>query len=107
MEEKSESINLGDTIQLSGFKELEHGALIVVKKLVGTQVKKFQESIKDFQRINIHLKTVHKTEQNMKYELHAGLIHGGKNINVETIDRNIFMALSSIFEKLETLIKKE
>ena len=107
MEEKNELINLGDTIQLSGFKEIDSGSMVIVRKLIGSQVRKFQEIMKDFERLTVHLKFVHKTEKSMKYELHADLIHSGKNMNVEALERNLFMALSDIFRKLELLINKE
>ena len=105
--EDEEIINLGEMIQLSGFKVVEPGEMVVIRKLVGSQVRKFQEMIDNFERLTIHLKPVHKTEKNMIYELHADLIHSGKNLNVQTESRNLFMALSDIFRKLEELVKKK
>ncbi len=105
--EDEEIIKLGDVIQLSGFKVIEPGEMVVIRKLVGSQVRKFQEIIEDFERLTIHLKPVHKTKQHMIYELHADLIHSGKNLNVQTEGRNLFMALSDIFRKLEELIIKK
>jgi len=105
-ENNNESINLGSSIQLSGFKQIESGQMIIAKKIIGTQVRKFQDMIPDFERLTIHLKPIHKTEQNMQYELHADLIHSGKSINSQVINRNLFMGFAEIFKKLETLITK-
>ena len=102
-----EIIKLGDIIQLSGFKIIEPGEMVIIRKLVGSQVRKFQEMVENFERLTIHLKPVHKTEQNMIYELHADLIHSGKNLNVQAEARNLFMALSDIFRKLEEIIIKK
>jgi hypothetical protein len=103
---QDEMINLGSSIQLSGFKQVDPGQRIVVKKIVGSQVRKFQDMLPDFERLTLHLKPVHKTEANMQYELHADIIHGGKNINSQIIARNLFMGLAEIFNKLEVLVKK-
>jgi len=105
--EDEEIIKLGDVIQLSGFKVIELGEMVVIRKLVGSQVRKFQEIVENFERLTIHLKPVHKTEQHMIYELHADLIHSGKNLNVQAEGRNLFMALSDIFRKLEEIIIKK
>jgi ribosome-associated translation inhibitor RaiA len=107
VEENSENINLGDKIQLSGFRVIDSGQLIVIRKIVGSQVRKFQEMIPDFERLTIHLKPIHKTEKNMQYELHANLIHGGNPLNTETINRNLFMGISTLFHNFESMLNKK
>ncbi len=104
---EDEAINLGDKIQLSGFKVVDPGEMIVVRKLVGSQVRKFQEMMPDFERLAINLKPVHKTEQNMLFELHGNLIHAGKPINTEITNRNLFMGLSELFENFESILNKK
>jgi ribosome-associated translation inhibitor RaiA len=103
----NEIINLGDKIELSGFKVISSGEMIIVRKIVGSQVRKFQEFIPDFERLSIHLKPVHKTEQHMKFELHANLIHAGKPTNTETTNRNLFMGLSELFSNFESMLNKK
>jgi hypothetical protein len=102
----NEQINLGDSIQLSGFKQVDRSNMIIVKKIVGSQVRKLQDMVEGFERLKIHLKPIHKTEQNMNHELHAELIYSGKLMNSQTTNRNIFMGLSDIFNSLENQIKK-
>jgi ribosome-associated translation inhibitor RaiA len=106
MESNEELINLGNTIELSGFKHVDSGEMIIAKKLIGTQVRKLQDMIPDFERLKINLKPVHKTEQNMLHELHSEIIYAGKVINAQTTNRNLFMALSSIFNSFEEQVKK-
>ena len=103
----SESINLGDNIQLSGFKIVSSEELVVVKKLIGTQVRKFQDMLPGFERFVVHLKPIHKTEKNMQYEISAELIHEGKVKNSKIVDRNLFMGLSIIFNKFESMLQKK
>ena len=104
---EDEAINLGDKIQLSGFKVIGPGEMVIVRKLVGSQVRKFQEMVPDFERLTINLKPVHKTEKHMMYELHANLIHGGKPLATETTNRNLFMGLSDMFKHFESILNKK
>jgi len=46
-----ETIELGGNISLIGFRDVEPGKLIVVKKIVGNFVKKIQDQNKDFEKI--------------------------------------------------------
>ncbi len=107
IDEENELINLGETIQLSGFKIIDSGELIVVKKLIGTQVRKFQDMLPGFERLAIHLKPIHKTEKNMQFEISAEIVYEGKVKNSKAIDRNLFMGLSIIFKKFEAMLQKD
>jgi hypothetical protein len=106
-DEENELINLGESIQLSGFKIISSGELVVVKKLIGTQVRKFQDMLPGFERLVIHLKPIHKTEKNMQFEIAAELIYEGKVKNSNVVDRNLFMGLSTIFNKFEIMLQKK
>ncbi len=104
-EAQEELMNLGEKIQLSGFKQIDRGNMSIVKKIVGNQVRKIQESLDNFERLKVHLKPIHKTEKSMNHELHAELIYSGKVKNAETTNRNIFMGLSEIFRSFENQLK--
>ena len=67
MEDKLE---LGGNINLVGFKDIEPGMMIVVKKIVGNFVKRIQDQNKDFQKITITMKQIHES----KYEINTHLI---------------------------------
>jgi len=103
---ENDEINLGDSIQLSGFKEINSGEMIIIKKMIGSQVRKFQDMIPDFERLKIYMKSVHKTGDHMQYEIHADLIHAGKIMNAKSLDRNLFVTIADVLNKLENSIKK-
>lgn len=103
---ENDEINLGDSIQLSGFKEINSGEMIIVKKMIGSQVRKFQDMIPNFEKLKIHMKPVHKNEDHMQYEMHADLIHEGKILNAKALDRNLFITIAAVLNKLENSIKK-
>ncbi len=105
---EEEAINLGDKIQLVGFKDLKPGELHIIKKLIGTQVRRFQELVPDFERLKLRIKIIHSNEinNNSEFELKSELIHGGKPINAEVTCRNIFTAISKVLNKIESAISK-
>mgnify|MGYP001325178194 CR=1 FL=1 len=89
-------IELGGNIVLSGFKELEPAQLIVVKKMVGSYVKKISDTY-DFIKLSLNLKKLH----NKQVELH-GKIDFKDNFRVaEVDDHNLFFALNKVLGKLE------
>lgn len=93
MEDK---IELGGNINLVGFKDLEPGKLVVVKKVVGNFVRKIQDHNKDFQQITITLKNIHES----KFEIQSHLITNNNNYTSEVTDFNLFFALNKSLEKL-------
>ncbi len=100
-QETSENINLGPSIELVGFKELDRGAMPVIKKIVGHGVKTLSEKSKNFQRIKITMKSIHKGEGHGQYELHAMADIGGKSVTSELTERNLYFGLSNLLNKIE------
>ena len=98
-------IELGGNIKLSGFNELEPAMLVVVKKMVGNYVKKMTDHSTEFKELNLHLKEVHKTEKNSKYEIHARL-DADKLYAAEVIDFNLFFAIDKVLSKIMHEIKR-
>ena len=99
------TIELGGNISLNGFKELDGGSLIILKKLVGNHVRKISETCENFENLNLSLKNVHKTEGSEKYEVHAKLIDNGKVITSENTDRNIFFTVDKVLSSVMNQIK--
>ena len=93
MEDK---IELGGNINLVGFKDIEPGMLVVVKKIVGNMVKKIQDHHENFQKITVSLKPVHES----KHELKTHIIINNKDYNSEITDFNLFFALNESLEKI-------
>lgn len=99
-------IELGGNINLAGFKDLEPGVLIVVKKVVGNYAKKISEQATEFQELTLTLKEVHKTEKNQKNELHGKLVTDKKVYSAEVTDFNLFYAMDKVLSKLLEEAKK-
>lgn len=100
------TIELGGNIKLTGFKELDPGMLIVVKKIVGNYAKKISEQASEFQELTLTLKEVHKTEKNRKYELQGKLVTDKKVYSAEMTDFNLFYAMDKVLSKLMEEAKK-
>ncbi|MEM2121627.1 MAG: hypothetical protein QXU20_03160 [Candidatus Woesearchaeota archaeon] len=103
-----EKISLGGNIELSGFRDFDRATMVVVKKIVGNNTKKISTMAPNFEKILIHLKKIHGESEEEKglFELHAKLFIGGKQYTAESNNRNLFFALSDVFQKLEKQITK-
>ena len=93
----TEVMELGSSIELIDFKDVERDKFVVVKKIVGNFVKRLQDNNSGFERLSLHLKKVHNNE----YEILGKLNMAGKMYNSEIIDYNLFYALNGILKKLE------
>ena len=91
-----DTIELGGKIQLAGFRDIDPGQLVVVKKVVGNYVRKIEKRHSDFQEIKIHLKTIHNSE----CEIQINLVIGGETKNAEVTDFNLFLALDKALGKV-------
>jgi ribosome-associated translation inhibitor RaiA len=100
-EEVNEAIQLGGNIELSGFREIDGGSMIVVKKIVGSYVRKFNDRLQNFQKFSLHVKKVHNNEENPLFELHGHIIDNGKTYAAEIAERNLFIAVDTVMKKLE------
>lgn len=96
------AIELGGEITLKGFGDLDGGELVVVKKLVGRYARKLSENSNGYKGLTVTMKPVHKTENSQKYELHAMADLDGDQITSEVTDRNLFMALDDVLQKVLT-----
>tara|TARA_Y100000034_G_scaffold117075_1_gene156161 strand:+ start:52 stop:345 length:294 start_codon:yes stop_codon:yes gene_type:complete len=92
-----ETIELGNNIEISGFRDVDRDKFTVVKKVIGNFVKELQDRNSGFERLSLHLKIIHNNE----YELIGKLNSGGKMYNSEVINYNLFLALNEILRKLE------
>ncbi|MFH1175002.1 MAG: HPF/RaiA family ribosome-associated protein [archaeon] len=102
---ETEDLALGGNIRLSGFRDLDHSDMIIVKKLIGNQVKKINSVIPDVTEFSVHLKEVHKIEDSQKYDLSVRLYTKGKHFTAEAIDKNLYVALDNACKKLMCELK--
>lgn len=102
--EAEDVLSLGGNIELSGFRDIDGGSMVIVKKIVGSYAKTFSERCKGFEKLRVHMKLVHETQKSKKYELNAILFDSGKRHTAKEINRNMFFALDSVLKKLEGMI---
>jgi hypothetical protein len=95
-----EGVELGGNIRLSGFSEIDSASMIIVKKLVGTFVKKIADRNPKFQGLILTLKKVHGIEHSRKFELSANLI-AERHYNADITDKNLMFAVDKVLKKIE------
>ena len=93
-------MQLGNNIQLSGFRDIDSASLVVLKKIVGNYARRMSEISDKFEKLHITLKTVHETEKSEKYEIHAKLLNDGKPYVSDVTERNLFVAVDSALKKI-------
>ena len=98
--------DLSEKLELSGFKNVDSASMIMVRRVVDGNLKKFNDNVDGFEKLKFTLKEVHGTEKSVKYQVIANIIIRNTVQSVETVDRNIFFALDSAVKKLEALVKK-
>lgn len=104
--EVTDGINLGEQITLSGFRAVDRGSMVILKKMIGNHVRKISDSSETFESIKFVLKPVHETEASKVYDIHCQLIDNGKSYNAEVGDRNVFIAVNKALTKIEEEMKK-
>ncbi|MBN2458515.1 hypothetical protein JXB31_05280 [Candidatus Woesearchaeota archaeon] len=93
-------IELGGNIELVGFREVDGGSMIIIKKIVGNYARQFSDKSKDFKKLTLSLKKVHEREKSEKYELHAKMV-ADKDHNSEVTDRNLLIAVDKVLKKIQ------
>ena len=98
---------LGGNIELTGFKELVPGSMTIIKKIIGTYVKRYSELKPDFEKLKLTLKSIHQTTDVPKnFEIKARLLFRGGEADSEITERNLFSAIDSVLKKIEAEITK-
>lgn len=94
-------VNLGGVVELSGFGQVEKINNVVINKIVGSYARKYKDLSSDFEKLQLHLKTI-----NNKFELHGKIIDGGKIHTSEVVDRNLYFALDACLKKMKAKIER-
>ena len=95
-------IELGGNIELIGFSELDSQELLILKKIIGSQARKFSDNVKGYEKLTIDLK---QTKGKKKFEVQAKLMANSKPINSEVTEKNLFIAIAEVLKKLEAQSK--
>jgi len=91
---------------LSGFKELEPGSIVILKKIVGNYARRFSEQCESFEKLSLSMKLVHEREGSKKFEIRGMVIDKGKTYTSSLTDRNVFVVVDSVLKKIGNEIKK-
>ncbi len=102
----ADSLQLGGNIELSGFREIDPGSIVILKKIVGNYARKFSEHWEGFEKLALTMKKVHETEGSKKFEIHCLVINSGKTYTSELTERNLFVVVDTVLKKIESEIKK-
>lgn len=97
-------IKLGGNIRLSGFNEIDGGSMIIIKKIIGSFVKKISDKNSQFQSLSVTLKKIHGTpekDSSGKFELQANLL-ADKNYNSNVTHQNLMFAIDKVLKKVES-----
>lgn len=100
-----DTVTLGGNIELAGFRELDGGSQIILKKIIGNYARRFSEICARFELLKLQMKKIHETEKSEKYEIHGFVLDNGKHYSSTRADLNLFFALDKVLKKLEAEIE--
>lgn len=92
----SEVLQLGGGITLIGFQELDRDEMLVVKKIVGSYVKKIAESSDDYENVEVTLQ-----KENDSFSVTVKLINSSNIIKKEQSSSNVYVSLDDAMKKVE------
>ena len=99
MEDKTgEEVKLGGNIALVGFEILEPAELTIIKKIVGTYVKKLCEN-GDYKEMRLTLQQ-HAKGKSFKHEISGLAFVGANRFSAESTEWNVYKAASEVCEKI-------
>ena len=95
-----ETVTLGSSIELTGFKDIDGATMIIFKKMVGGYVKNISEKAKKFERINISL----DSKEGNNFRLKATLIDDGNEVTATESSDNLFFVLDKVLKKIQSAL---
>ena len=90
-------MKLGEQIEIIGFDDIEPALLIVIKKIIGNNIKQISETKEGFENIKITL----KGSKEKGYEIQGVLTINKAEKGASVKNSNLFFAINSLFEKLQ------
>lgn len=97
---------LGGQIKLTGFKEIDAGSMVVLKKIIGNYARKISDNSDKFEGLQVTLKTIHESGGHPKFEVIAKAVNSGHAHSVEVTDRNLFVTVDEALRKILHMFKK-
>jgi len=90
---KTEKLILGGGIELIGFKVVDLSSMVIIKKMVGSYVRRFTEKHDDFEKLVL-------TAEDNGLKIIAELTLGGKEKKVDAKGENVFFVLNKVLKEL-------
>ncbi|MBN1544695.1 hypothetical protein JW898_04490 [Candidatus Woesearchaeota archaeon] len=101
---ESDNIVLGGSIELVGFKELDGGSMVILKKMVGNHVRKMSDTAESFEKLTVTMKKVGPGSR--KFEIQAKMIDKGRPVTSEVTDFNLFFTLDKALTQIQNQLAK-
>ncbi len=101
---ESDNIVLGGNIELVGFKQLDSGTMIILKKMIGNHVRKLSETAEQFEKLTVTMKKI--GAGNNKFEVQAKMMNNGKPYTSEVTDFNIFFTTDKALSHIQNQLAK-
>ena len=101
-----DSQQLGGNIELSGFREIDGGSMIVLKKIIGNYARRFSDRLQTIDKLSLTLKKVHDSGGQPRFELHCMLAAAGQQYNSEHTDFNLFFVTDKVLKNIESTVFK-
>lgn len=95
----SEPHLLGGNIELSGFRMLDGGSMIVLKKIIGNYARKFADNHHS-EKLHLHL-----ARESDTYALTGSVHIQGQAVTATHADKNVFFVVDTVLKKLETQLR--
>ena len=102
---EADNIVLGGNIELVGFKELDGGSMVILKKMVGNHVRKMTETAEKFEKLTVNMKKIGSGEH--KFEVQAKMLDNGKQYTSEVTDFNLFFTVDKALTKIQNEIRHD
>ena len=93
-------LELGGNIKLNGFQNVDPPSMIVVKKIVGNYVKRFQQETSSFQELLLELADPIQKDIRVSAKL-----TGEKTCTIEASAANLFFAIDKALAEIMTQVK--
>ena len=87
---------LGGNIELIGFRNLDGGSMIVLKKIIGNYARKFSDKLNGINKLSLRM-----NQDAGKFALSCELIAGEKSYSSEHSDQNLFFVIDSVLKKID------
>jgi len=96
----SETQVLGGNIELTGFRALDSGSMIVLKKIIGNYARRFSDN---YGNEKMSLSITRNADQ---FSLSASVLCKGNKITAEHTDKNVFFLVDAVLKRIEQEISK-